>query len=283
MPLTDWQMSIGSVLVGEGSPFSIVQVSGLLDLPDLRVEDRARLRRHGLRPGESFAGGRSVEVVLEAAATTDAALREALVALSSATAPGAPEFQVTLRLPGVADGQEVAFWARARRRSIPINLEFFYRLPLVTLELFATDPRLYSATEQTKNTSVQQVGAGMSFPETFPLVFGSLGSSGTITCRNDGNFDSPPVFTITGSATQPRIENLTTGKTMEFTGTVGSAETLTVDVDERSILLNGTPAFPLLASGSEWIDLIPGPNIIRFRTFAGLTADLSVTWRSAWL
>lgn len=78
------------------------------------------------------------------------------------------------------------------------------------------------------------------------------------------------VFTITGPATNPRVEALYNNVTMEnptwfqYSGTVPATKTLTVDIGQWSLVGSSgyTPDYSFLShkGGANWLTIVPGPQ-----------------------
>lgn len=283
MPLADWTMTFNGLTVGDGTPFELARIEGLADQPDLRTSDRTRLRRHGMLPGDDFLGGRSILLQLEVFGATDADFATNLEELKLALAPGEVEQALRFAIPGVAVGGQRRVDARPRRLALPIEDRFFYRQPIVTVELFATDPRIYDDAEQTIATTLPSAGGGLTFPATFPLLFGAVAVGGSIFANNVGNFPAPWTARIDGPCSNPSIENVATGEKLGFTIDLLTGESLFVDTDARTVLLGGTANRFNALTTPEWFDLDPGTTELRFRAVTGTTAQLTATWRSAWL
>jgi len=83
----------------------------------------------------------------------------------------------------------------------------------------------------------------------------------TLVITNLGNTYASPIITIHGALTNPRIENLTTGKFMLFSHTLALGEYIKIDsklgtiVDETGADISGD-----LQAGSEFIKLKSGDN-----------------------
>lgn len=281
----DWQMEYRGTLLGSGTPYEIVQVTGLMDLPEIQVSDRLRLRRHGLSPGDDFAGRRSVVATFEVDAPTVADLNSYLSTITALTRPGLEESPLSLQVPGVAEGGIRRLNVRPRRRSIPVNLDLFYGLPMVTVEFVATDPRVYTHSSYLSLTALPSGGGGLLFPATPPLTFVESTETGDVNAENIGSFPVNPVIRIDGPITDPTIENLEQGKTIELSTTLALGQYLLIDTESRTVLLNGTASrYSSLLPTSEWWDLAPGDNTIRFRSSTNTEdAVLSVSYRSAWV
>lgn len=281
----NWQMEYRETLLGEGSPFALVQVEGLLDLPALQTADRLRLRRHGQTPGDDWAQSRSVVFQLEVDAEDTTELNSAMSTLLDITRPGDPESPLTVQIPGVAGGGKRRLNVRPRRRQVPINLDFFYGLPIATVEMVATDPRIYDATAWRLQTALPSGTGGLSFAATSPLYYEASSETGDVEAENEGTFPVSPVMRIDGPVTNPSITHLEKGYTLDFTITLGTGDYLLIDAESRSVLLNGSSnRYSTLSSTSQWWDLDPGANTIRFRSDANTEAAvLTAYYRSAWL
>lgn len=281
----DWQMEYRGVLLGSGSPFDIVSAGGLLDLPELQTADRLRLRRNGMFPGDDFAGARVVSLQLEVDAEGSTALNETMTTLLDVTRPGLSESALTVQIPGVAGGAKRFMNMRPRRRNVPVNLDFYYGLPMVALEFVATDPRIYDSTNSLAITALPSGGGGLLFPAVPPLTFVASSFTGDVDADNQGTFPVSPVLRIDGPVLNPTVENATAGKTIQLDIDVADGDYLLVDTELRQVLLNGTASrYSSLRATSQWWELAPGVNTIRFRSDTNTEdAVLTVAFNSAWL
>lgn len=281
----DWQIQYGSLLMGDGgTPFEIVSVQGLADQPDLRTSDRTRLRRHGMLPGDDFLGGRSIVLTLGVEGTSDVDFQGNVNTLKAAFTPGEVEQSLQFLIPGVTVGgfpKQVS--ARPRKLALPIDFSFFYRQPTAVIELFATDPRIYDVFQQSVSVGLPTAGGGLTFPATFNLVFGAVSTGGSIFALNAGNFDAPWTARIDGPCSSPSIENVATGEKLAFNITLALGESLYIDTNARTVLLGNTANRYNTLTSAQWFDLAPGTTELRFRAVTGTTAQLTATWRSAWL
>ncbi|MBA3240082.1 MAG: phage tail family protein [Acidobacteria bacterium] len=157
--------------------------------------------------------------------------------------------------------------------------------------LVAADPRIYGST---LNERSDVAGGGLTSPtggraysRTYDSSYGPGGSVfGEFTVTNEGSAETFPILTITGPCTNPLISNWTTGQDLRMNYTLGDGDTLTFDMLNRTIVLNGTASRYgyLDFFNSEWWPLVPGGNELRL-TFDSYSspAALEVAWRHAWL
>lgn len=281
----DWEAEFDSLLLGAGSDYPIVKVEGLADLPALSSSDSARMRRHGEHAGDDFLGSREVILTLEMVASTDSALNSMHTALKRALRPARGEKPLVMRIPGIGEADsKVRIYARPRAISAPLTMDWFYRVPVVMVRFHATDPRIYRDTERSSTADLATAGGGLNFNLTFNASFGAIGDSGSIIATHNGTFPSPWVAKIDGPCSSPRIENVTQGKLIKVNLTLATGEYLVLDSDARSVLLGGTASrYNYLDSDSEWFDLDPGGDQITFRAATGTSAQMTLSWRDAWL
>jgi hypothetical protein len=175
---------------------------------------------------------------------------------------------------------------RPRNVAVPRKMPYHGVFNVEALvELVATDPRIYSATQSTATTGLATSSGGMMFPATFPLSFGSVGSGGIVTVTNAGQFATDAIFTINGPVVNPIIENVTAGAMLTLGITLASGDSLVLNTANKSIVLNGTASrTSTLLVGSAWFSLAPGATQLRYRNNGAFTASqLGVAFRSAWL
>src|SRR5215207_3613309 len=117
----DWQLEFQDLLMGTGTDFGIDTIAGLADYPDVQVSDHARLLRHGLLPGNDFLGGRTFTVNVQVRGGSYSGLSTLMNDLKTACRPGEPEQELSLRMPGIANGEVAYLWARTRRLAAPVD------------------------------------------------------------------------------------------------------------------------------------------------------------------
>jgi len=303
----DWQLEYNDTALGDGSPYLVTNIEGLLDMPALITGDRTRLRRHGLHAGDYFAAGRTVTVDFELSVEgSNKTLEEVVQTFLNMSVSCGPEIPLVFQIPGISP-QKRFIMCRPQNRSFPINEQYYHGLPIAAVQWFSTDPRIWSA--ETHSASVLVAGSdvddgsgggggvrfGLPMPAELPLDFligedgngpgpGPLPGSGIVRCVNEGNFDAPVKMVIEGPVVNPRIENLTLDREMEFLIELEADQTLEVNSFNKTVLLNGlSNRYSTLTRASEWFDLAPGPNDIRYQAVAPTPSTLTITWRSAWV
>lgn len=283
MSLLSWQIEWAGLVMGDGTPYVIQSMTGLNDTPGVRSSDSARARAHGAWAGTDYSDVRSITATISVDGPhPNSALWDAL---SRALVIGQPgETPLTVKVPGLAQGRELIMFARCRNLSLPTDQDYASGVGAAAVQWVATDPRIYAATESTLTVGIASSSAsGFPFPLTFPISFGGAATGGLVTANNEGEFPAPWVATIHGPVVGPRIENVTTGETLTFNGSLAAGETLVVSSADASVLLNGVASrYPWLAFGSQWFDLAPGVNELRFAGTSG-TGSLDLVFRSAWI
>lgn len=277
--MTTWQWTYNGLLFGNGTTIGVVKADGL-DFPNVRTGDQPRPLVHGLWPGRDLAGDRVVTLELELTANDDTTFSTQIAALRAATTlqPSA-ELPLVMQLPG-----DVAkrLYCRPRRRAIPVDNRYMYRLAGITVQFVASDPRLYADAQGSGSAGVATAGTGLTFNATPNFSFGGAAAGGSITAVNSGDTPTPWTATVTGPITDPALILTATGQRVAMQGTVNSGETLVLDSQARTILLNGTASrYSWLQAGSQWFDLAPGSNQVQFGATSG-SGTLSLAWRSAW-
>jgi len=280
--MSAWTATIGTtgLVVGKGTTYPWAIMPDLFGVPEIRTVDYYRPARHGEVAGQDLLAARTVvlEVHVNAAIEEDAetALHQLTVAFSAVDADTTLDIEVTgavaYRLYGRPRGVEVALDKQVRGGVIRARCTFK-----------AMDPRLYIAAAQTLPISLAGGGGGLTFNATADFTFGGAVSGGTATATVAGTIPVPWVATMTGPLTNPIFEHVGQGRQIALVGTVNAGETLVVDSDARTILLNGTTSrYSFLSSTSRWFDLTPGANLLAFRTSSG-TGTLSLAYRAAYI
>ena len=276
----------GFAFGGSTSDFLVAPgMTGFADLPGVAVADRQRLRRHGLHPGDDFMLGRQLVVPIEVTATDTttwetnlSSLREAFRVDPSCIGEDPLVFQI----PGIAGGGKRRINCRPRGLIVPIDLDWFYEIPVVTVRFDATSPYILDDTETIVVSSLLTAGSsGLTWPLTWPLNWGTV-ETASFTVTNSGTQPAEFCATIPGPVTNPKLVHVGSGSELEFGITLSAGEFLEVDTDARTVLLNGTASrYSTITAGSTWFHLDPGSNELSYRADSG-TSNLTITFRSTW-
>lgn len=135
---------------------------------------------------------------------------------------------------------------------------------------------------------------GRTYPRTYPWSYADSDPIGVVDVNNDGNVRAYPVLRLYGPCTNPRIENRTTDRALEFGNSdfgdlvLAAGEYVEIDTRERTVLLNSETAQTrrerLDDDTSRWWALEPGVNVVRYypESFES-GSEAVITYRSAWL
>lgn len=262
---------------------SLESVKGL-GTPGPRNETFDRPRAHGLVNRTQFYPGRVIELsgrVLAANGATDDDVVRAIDDIKAAVALlGDNDIKVLFRRRGLAVDEFVM-----ARVSSPFEVDYVPRDHLKIfwgLQLLAADPRMFSDVLKTGTLSPTGALFGVTFPLVFPLVFGEAATG--LMVKNDGNFPTPPILTVRGPATNPIVDNVTTGKSIALTGTIAGSDSVVINVTSRVVSLNGVERADLLnVAGTTWWEIERGIQQLRLRGtgFSGGDTRLTVEFRDA--
>jgi hypothetical protein len=221
----------------------------------------------------------SIEVVLTPGVSTLTALKDALRAFCH---PSRRPYLVVEQ-----DGQQRRIRLRADQQTAPITDPFHVQ---VQAQWRAPDGVVESLAEQIGTSDAVTAGeGGRSYPRSYPLSYAESSPVGAVTVTNDGTVAVRPVLRLYGPATDPRVENQSTGERLIFTGlTLLAGDWLEIDCREKTARLNGLPSQSRLArldfANSSYLRLLPGMNTVRYYPVSfGDGARLEVRFRSAWL
>lgn len=269
----------GDLVMGPGTGYSISDISGIDDLPEVRNTDVAKTDAHGDYTGPDYTGPRVVQLALTLVADSPDLLRQMILDLRRATQPGQMPADLQLLDWGISVSGKV------RKRSVPYDAAYLWRTGQAAIEWYCADPYLYGLDEQSESTTAYSPSAGRTYPRTHPVTYGSAGSSGSITATNDGDATAYPVLRLDGPVANPSIEQTTTGALLVLDTTLQPGDFLLIDTRSRAVLFQGSsPRRSWVRGGSTWPVLEPGDNQITYRGSAlpgapGQTSLLTVTWR----
>lgn len=114
------------------------------------------------------------------------------------------------------------------------------------------------------------VEEGRSYDLLFDRTYPASSPVGSSPIDNIGNAPVLPDVLIYGPVTQPRIENVTTGKTIEFDPAfeIEAGDYLAISFRDGTVALNGDQSNSRYSfldfSESDWWEIVPGVNNLRF-------------------
>jgi hypothetical protein len=199
--------------------------------------------------------------------------------LKSNFAPVKTPIPFYFKMPGV--NQRVLF---VKPRGVRYDVDIAQRTGQTPVQflMYAEDPRIYDdnlLSVVIPFGGLATTGFGFSFG--FNLSFGAVVPPAGSNIFNGGNRPTPATLTITGPVVNPRIVNDTNSKTLPFNITLGAADTLVIDLLNRTVVLNGTTNQRSALQTSDWFLFNPGNTFIRFGGASG-TGTLTVSYRYAW-
>src|SRR5436190_22227425 len=266
-------------------PYALDTLEGLFGSPEIVSSDLPRVSRSGMVAGTDYYRGRTVTITVNVYADDATTFNTAVANLGRAfAAPLATPLPLSFTIPGISDGLAAILNLRPRKLSAPYAVGTIGgRSAQVAVELYATDPLIYSAAETVAAIGLSTSGVGLQFNLTFNLSFGGATSFGGAVLLNSGSATAPAVIRINGPVTNPTVRNVTTGQSLNLTTTLVAGEFVNLDTSARTVMLNGTADRYSLLTTPQWWGLVPGLNEIRY--FADVTvASISiVTYRSAWV
>jgi hypothetical protein len=273
----------GFVFGGAGSPYQITSASGLESLPTLRVQDANRGYQDGMFSGRDFLNGRTITLQIlilagngQTAFQNFNALQASLLPQQQGTTP--LQFQLS-----PAGGLQFIN-ARVRARKSVVDPEYTYGFIKAEYEFFCPDPRYYDNTTQTASMTYS-APSGRIYPRVYPLTYGGGSNTQSVQITNSGYTNTYPTITIYGPVTNPSVGNSTTGQALNFNYTMAQSDIISIDLLNRTVLLNGNPARNLLLGSSQWFSAQPGVNQFYFvgtGTTYGVT-NATVQWNNAYI
>ena len=272
----------GFVFGGGSSPYQILSVDGLEALPGLRVQDSDRGYQDGMFSGRDFFGGRTITLILQIMSGNNLTAQANFNLLQAALQPqqtGTTPLQFQL-----AAGDNFQYInARVRKGLATVDPDYTYGKIKAQYEFFCPDFRYYDYTTQTATMAVT-VPLGRTYNRTYNLTFGGGSQTQTATVQNNGDTTTYPIITIYGPITNPVVGSLTSSQTLSFNYTMGQSDIISIDLLNKTILLNGNPARNLLIGSSQWFAAPPGTNLFYFtgtNTVSGQTSA-TVQWNNAY-
>jgi hypothetical protein len=105
-----------------------------------------------------------------------------------------------------------------------------------------------------------------------------------VTLTNTGTWRTPLRAVFSGPYISPGLTSEAAGRSLDFDLTLASGDQLTVDTGTREVLLQGTSSrLYTIRPGSQWFQLVPGPNDLRVNGDGSSGGRVDLTYQSAWI
>jgi hypothetical protein len=291
-PQLPYIWTLDGVVFGFGSGAYLTEVSGWFGKPSPRLNKRDRTGDDGVYLGGQYVGPRVVSVKgcwFNANANDRDFARSTLARLCSSGGRFGSysltraEGSRTRRADVVLDDQ---IDIRVRRDNLTVEFE---------TQFIAADPRLWSLNQVVWDPiglATDAVGGVLwngSPPATGGTEWngaasagllwqtGASGSGGQVTPTNNGDADTPVVFTVTATGgtglLNPFVRNMITNEVVQYNGTLAVGNYFTVDTGTGRVTVNGSPSSGAL-SRAELFDFSPGLNRVEFGSALGTDQGL---------
>lgn len=273
----------GFVFGGDNSPYQILQIDGLDATPTLRVQDSDRGYLDGEFTGRDFLSGRTISMIIQVLAGNGGTAQANYNLLRAALQPqqtGTTQMQFQL-----SSANALQFInARVRNVRATIDPNYTYGWIKAQFDFFCPDPRYYDWATQTA-TMAYTAPLGRTYPRVYPLTYGGGSQTQVASVTNNGSTTTYPIITIYGPVTNPIVGSTTANASLNFNYTMAQSDIISIDLQYRTILLNGNPARNLLLGSSQWFGAAPGLNSFYF-TGSGTTTGIThatVQWNNAYV
>lgn len=289
-----WTVTIGTVTVGDGTPwYWTEEAPELFGFSELRVDDAATPGRWGeVTVGPDLPGARTIQ--FRVSTSTVDAEADALTELEAlAAAWRISETDVPIEL--VTPLRTFHLTGRVRRFQ-PDLTDVHHGVLTVAIQLRCADPRFYGPVELA-GSDMSESSGGLGFPFGFPFGFGSV-TPGEVVLVNEGNAPAGllAVVSATSAVVSPEWVLVETGEVLSLPGlTIPEGWFLTVDWAARTARMaaSNVAGAPYLDVGnyvdrvvSDWWtrsgDLLAGTNTVQFSGASG-NGSVGYLFRSAWM
>ena len=263
MSLTDfYSFQFNDFVFGANTPYVITEVSGLEDLPTIRNQDDFKGYNDGMFTGRDFYGGRTLTFMLKIFAGNGNSAQQNLNLFQQALNPQQTGTSPLVFQLSPNDSNKVIN-ARVRTRAVKIDPEYTYGYITAQITLFCPDPRYYDTNGIVVSLSPSG-GSWRTYNRTYDIVYGGGYQTGSATATNSGWSNADPIVTITGPAQNPVVGNRTTNQAITLNYTLSSSDVVVLDLNQKTVLLNGSNARNILANNSQWWTLEPGNQTVYF-------------------
>lgn len=283
MALVEGQMQIRDLVMGNGTPYLVMQGTNPFTR-SVRVDSSAsRPWSHGSWSGAEWMSEAVVPITVLVQSDSTSEWVTYQQTLQAAFRPiGDAISEIELRW--MLGGSEYVMFGRPRMvepDAVNMRGETIVRAAFVGL-----DPIVYSGTE----TVVDEIGlptysGGLTVPFTVPFTINGTLSAGFADITNSGKADTGMLIRIDGPVSEPFVwleHDDGTVQRLDFDIELAAGQWLDVDTKNRTVLLEGAASRRGQTSG-DWPILPPGAHRLRWNAAVyNEQAKLTVRYRSAW-
>lgn len=250
-----------------------------LEFPEIRTSSFPRSGQDGIYIPNQFIGSRIITFKGTLSSTNYESQRRALL---TAMKPTKVDGILQSKILKLIDLNNDEYRLNVQVQSVKMSMEevSFARFMITCI---AEDISIHSETQTT--TTVETLsGGGWVYPIIYPIT-SDAGAGGVETLNNAGDTETFPVITLTGTLTNPRLENTTTGKFIALTLSITTGVQVVIDMENRTIMQAGeTNRLNTMSDDSDFWSLQSGDNVIRLTTsIYGESGTASVAFRSAFM
>lgn len=257
---TDGQVEWNGLLMGPGTDYDLITISGWLGAPGSDRVTINRPGRHGGLPGQLRATERVINAEFafggELLTASFAQVRD-VMAMAFAWNENPVEQELVVRMNGLA----TVVNARVINFDMPtVTSTYNQGEGFASVQWVATDPKRYGTSLKTYSTELPPaIETGLSFELAFPLSFGEdVEVGGSMVLVNNGNAHAWPVWEVIGPITGPVITCQETGNVLQFDTDfeIADGQVLRIDTDTGTVTLGGVNRRTELAE-AEWFSIPP--------------------------
>lgn len=156
------------------------------------------------------------------------------------------------------------------------------------IHLKAADPRKYSIDSIYLSAYNTSTLGNRVYPRTYPMSYNPNSTfPNNANIVNEGNISTTALLVLNGPAINPSVLHLESNSRINFNVTITQNQILAVDLERRSVLLNGLQNMRSIVDlTSKWFTIAPGTNNIRYYAgvdSTGLNSRLDIYAHSAWI
>ncbi len=263
----------------DGGPLVIEEVTGW-DSPNIRTRIEDLPQDDGAADSNSYMGQRPWTISGKVNAGSAAVRNQQVLALQTIYQGGLRGRVTAKSTPSGLEPMQVT----ARTENFRLRGGYVKDF---SFAFISADPRAYSQTLQSAQSTGGIGGTGAAWPWAWPVNWGGgTGTTGSVSVTNTGNTASPPLLQVLGPVSNPTIKNVTTGETIYLDNlTLLSGEYVTLDVAAHTAVRNnGVNVYDRVRfPDSRWWKLQPGANVLELRAFTSSAGSrLDIFYRSAW-